>query len=317
MGDMMGFLARTLRLGGVKGSALGLADEPVQARAGPIGFADLSEMPDPSVIPPLDRPDVDEASLTPERLAWRRDGVVILRKFLPDAVLEPYIERRERLKTEFPEEYLGGWSSPTPYEHVSELRTAGLYPPLMDMLEHLVGEPMMMHLNLTGWVSTERNWHQDDYLNPDFVNSWYAAAWIALDDIHPDSGPFQYIPGSHAWPLLRREKVLACMTDEQRNRRDALGVSVWPKTSESFVVPAVEAEIERRGVPAESFIASKGDVLIWHGRLMHKGSSPNSRDLLRRSLIVHYSGVNHRQDMPNRAQDDNGNTYAVFDMPLR
>ena len=54
-----------------------------------------------------------------------------------------------------------------------------------------------MHLNLTGWVSTERNWHQDDYLNP-FINSWYGRL-VALDKISADAGPFEYVPGSHKW----------------------------------------------------------------------------------------------------------------------
>jgi ribosomal protein S13 len=36
----------------------------------------------------------------------------------------------------------------------------------------------------------------------------------------------------------------------------------------------------------------------------------------RRALIAHYSGINHRPDMPVRAQDQNGQHYAVFDKPL-
>jgi hypothetical protein len=36
----------------------------------------------------------------------------------------------------------------------------------------------------------------------------------------------------------------------------------------------------------------------------------------RRSLITHYSGVNHRPDMISRAGDENGQNYAVFDIPL-
>lgn len=295
---------------------LGLGAAPA-APAGPITFDMLSETPDPRLIPKLDRPKCDESALTPEQLSWRRDGVVALRGFIPDDVLDPYIARRERLKTESPENYLGGWRSPTPYEHVPELRRVGLYPPLMQMMEQLIGEPMLMHLNLTGWVSTERNWHQDDYLNPDHVNSWYAAVWIALDDISPDSGPFQYVPGSNRWPLLRQKKVLACMTKEEREVRDpVLGTSHWPKISERFVVPAIENELVRREAKIEEFIAKKGDVLIWHGRLMHRGSAPRRTDILRRSLIVHYSGVNHRPDMANRAKDENGMDYAVFNHPL-
>ena len=283
----------------------------------PIGFDDISEWPKPSLLPPLDRPRVKEDSLTPEQRNWRRDGVLILRGFIPDNVLDPYIERRERLLTEAPEHFRTGWYCTSPYEHIAELRALALYPPLMKMMAHLIGEPMMMHLNLTGWVSTERNWHQDDYLNPDFVNGWYTAVWIALDTIDADCGPFEYVPGSHRWKLLRQAKVLACMTEEAAKERHPVSRAlVWPKTSERFVVPAIEAEILSRGATAAQFLAEKGDVLIWHGRLIHRGSLPRLPGRLRRALISHYSGIGHRPDMTARRQDENGEWYFASNNPL-
>jgi ectoine hydroxylase-related dioxygenase (phytanoyl-CoA dioxygenase family) len=139
---------------------------------------------------------------------------------------------------------------------------------------------------------------------------------MALDDIDPASGPFEYVPGSHRWPLLRGEKVRSFLTEEEIAGREH-GISHWPKLSERFVTPAVEAEIKRRGVKIRDFIARKGDVLIWHGRLMHRGSMPAHPGLERRALIAHYSGINHRPDMPGRELDENGHAYAVFDIPLQ
>ena len=307
----MGFTERVLRR---LGRASAASPAPPDGR---ITFAQLSEMPAPADLPPLDRPGVDESALSPEQRQWRREGVAILPRFLPDSVLDPYIARRAALETEAPEHFRGGWYTCSPYEHVPELRALALYPPLMRLMEHLIGEPMLLHLNLTGWVSTERDWHQDDYLNPPFVNSWYAAVWIALDHIDPDSGPFEYVPGSHKWPLLRREKVLACMSEAEANERHPVSNSlVWPKTSEKFVVPAIEAELAARGVAPRRFLAEKGDVLIWHGRLLHRGSLPRAPHLLRRALIAHYSGVNHRQDMQARVSDENGMQYFASGNPL-
>ncbi|HVC63090.1 MAG TPA: phytanoyl-CoA dioxygenase family protein [Acetobacteraceae bacterium] len=276
-----------------------------------ITFAMLSEEPDPTLLPPLDQADINIAGLTPEQRAWRQDGVAILRQFFPDALLDPYIGRRAAFDRP------SGWWSPAPYLQVEELRVLCLYPPLRRILRALVGEEMMLHLNLTGWVSTERNWHQDDYLNPPFVNGWYAAVWIALDHIHPDSGPFEYIPGSHRWPLLRGDKVRGHMTEEERSSTiGLLAVNNWPKISERFVVPAIEAEIRDRGATPQRFLARKGDALIWHGRLLHRGTVPAQPDLERRAVIAHYSGVNHRQDMAERKVDAQGGTWAVFDMRL-
>lgn len=252
-------------------------------------------------MPLLDRADIDESTLTEGQRQWRKHGVLLLPKFLPDNLIDAYSEVREALNKP------GGWRTPTPYEHVPELRQAALYPPMMAKMKELIGEDMLLHLALTGWVSTERNWHQDDYLNPDFVNSYYVAAWMALDDIHADSGPFEYIPGSHKWPLLRGEKVRQAMTAKELENFDH-----WPKVSEEFVAPATEAEIAKRKAPVRQFIAKRGDVLLWHGRLMHRGTVANVPGMRRKSLICHYSSAERRIDMKDQQADENGNLYAKF-----
>jgi len=262
-------------------------------------FAELSEEPRPELLPPLDQPTINETALSPAQMAWRRDGVLILPRFLPDKFIDAYSQVRAALGAP------GGWPSATPYLDVPTLRDLALYPPLMEQIRELIGEQMMLWLCLTGWVSTERGWHQDDYLNPPTVNSWYAAVWMALDDIDPDSGPFEYVRGSHRWPLLRGDKVRARMSPFEAIKSD------WPSVSERFVVPAVDAEITRRNARIEQFIAHRGDVLIWHGRLVHRGSKPNVPGMPRKSLITHYSGINHRSDLPHRARDANGQIYSV------
>jgi hypothetical protein len=270
-----------------------------------VSYESLSETPPDDALPWLDKSDADESKLTPHQLEWRRIGINILPNFLPSDLMQAYCERRAKVG------HPHGWNSPTPYMQVEELRDLALYPPLMAHMRGLIGEDMLLHLALTGWVSTNRAWHQDDYLNPDHVNSWYAAVWMALDDIHPDSGPFEYIQGSHTWPLLRGHKVRSFMTEAELS-----DFASWPTVSEAFVVPAVEREIIKRGAPVKQFIARRGDVLIWHGRLMHRGSIAKVPDMMRKSLIVHFSGVNHREDMPNRDRDKNGQAYALHDIPL-
>jgi len=276
-----------------------------------ITFKDICAVPDESLLPWLDRADLDERGLSAEQRSWRRDGVLVLRDFIPRALIDAYVARRSEVAN------TSGWLSASSYQHVPEMRALALYPPLMAKLKHLLGEEMLLHLALTGWVSTERDWHQDDYLNPDFVMTCYSAVWMALDTISPDSGPFEYIPGSHRWPLMSGTKVRSLLTQEERDRREGTqGVNHWEVYAERFVTPAIEAEIAARGVRPVQFIAGKGDVLLWHARLMHRGTAPRRPNLERRSLITHYSGVNHRPDMPQRVADENGQRYALFEAPL-
>jgi Phytanoyl-CoA dioxygenase (PhyH) len=268
---------------------------------------DLCEFPDDSLIPPLDRAAVDLAFLTPDQRQWRDEGVVIKRNFIPEPLVDAYCAVRETLRDP------GGWRSPTPYMHVPEIRALCLYPPLMNLMKDLVGGDMFMHLNLTGWVTTSRNWHQDDYLNPDFVNGWYCAAWFALDEIHADSGPFEYVPGSHRWPILRQAKVKALLTRAERRIADpTTGAEYWPKLAERVTTKAFETKIARTGSKTIPFLGNKGDVLIWHSRLAHRGSLARDKSRLRKAIISHYSAIGHRPDMPKLDTNETGQSYAHF-----
>lgn len=236
---------------------------------------------------------------------WNEDGVVILPKFLPEDLMVKYEECWLRENAERPM----GWPDPIPYTRHPELLDLLTYKPLANRLEQLIGEPAGLHLNLTGWRSTERNWHQDSYLNPPHVGDYYAAVWIALDNIHPDSGPFQFVPKSHRWRQVTRELILQALSPEERDHR-------WPKFSERVLTPLFEDKIMKEGNNVVSHLPSRGDVLIWHGRLMHRGSAPVVPGMERRSLIAHYSGIKHRPDMPPAVQAPNGGYYFPLETNL-
>lgn len=183
----------------------------------------------------------------------------------------------------------GGWPDACPYMRHPALRDLCTDPRLAHELEQLVGAPMGVHLNLTGWVSTQRNWHQDGYLNPELVGDRYAAVWMALADVHPDSGPFQFIPGSHRWHRLTQAKIgqYVDLDDPQ-----------WPRLTEDFLTELVDAEIKERDAHVVDFVPAAGDVLIWHPRLYHRGTAPVVPGAYRPALIAHYSAITVRPDFP-------------------
>ncbi len=238
---------------------------------------------------------------------------------IPDALIDAYVPEFHRYYD------VGGFCSPTPYEHLPELRAISLYTPLRAVIDDLIGEEMILHLNLTGWVSTERKWHQDDYLNGPHVNGWYLATWVALDDIHPDSGPFQFIPGSHRWPVLRRELVTRLMTPQQAAEDARSPQSLWTVFTQDAIAALVEERRVAEGTPVESFVAKRGDVLIWHSCLQHRGSTPRVRDQdrwrlgrgkarPRKALISHYTARSHLEvpDTSLAIDRTTGGRYATF-----
>ena len=236
---------------------------------------------------------------------WHNNGYLVLRNFIPHRLLDAYAARYERDNGNGSRM---GYRPGTPYMEVEEIKDLCLYAPLVEILNGLIGEEMGMNLNLTNWISTERSFHQDDYLNPEHVNGHYLAAWIALDDIHPDSGVFEFVPGSHKWPVMRMAKVLELLEPHQRTDPN------WPRIAEQILDPLWEEEIERRGAEIKSVDLKKGDILIWHSWLLHRGGKPKNPDLLRKALICHYSGIKHRPDMktPELYENQSTNSKGYF-----
>lgn len=252
----------------------------------------------------------------PGPLDWNDTGVVILRDVLNPDMVADYAEEwidangpvalRELIAGAgaggcvLQAEHPGGWDDCTPYMRYPALMALCCNTVVADALADLLGEPAGVHLNLTGWVSTERNFHQDGYLNPPEVGDYYAAVWMALGDVHPDSGPFEYVPGSHRWHRLVRERFepFVDMADP-----------AWPKATEDILTPLVEARLEAEGHEVVAYLPEAGDVLIWHPRLYHRGSTAAVKGMYRPALIAHYSGINHRGDMPPAERHQLGGYY--------
>lgn len=265
--------------------------------------------------------DLSDPAPPPGPLDWNQSGVVHLPGLFPDHMIAAY-EAEWMVNNGFagvdwqPTDHDAGLGvlmaeRPGGYYETAYMRHPALmamctYQPLADALEGLLGEPAGVHLNLSGWVSTKRDWHMDCYLNPEYVGAGYAAVWIALGDVHPDSGPFEYVPGSHRWHELKQNKVLRYVNGADPE---------WPAHTEAILTPLVEAEIERRGAERVVHLPKRGDVLIWHGRLYHRGTVPNLPGAYRPALIAHYSATSKRRDFPAPAvqHPEHGGFYFPFE----
>lgn len=237
---------------------------------------------------------------------WHQNGVTILPNFMPHDLIDNYVAERRTLL--FGNKWRTGWHKPTPYLHVKSMRDLALYAPLMEKLKERIEDTAGLHLTLTGFQSTERAPHQDRYLNPEKVGQKYVAVWIACDDIHPDAGPFTYVPGSHKWRVFERRKV----QDYEMERTGRVHPDTWPTDTQDFVGTACNEETLKQNVEKVAFIPKKGDVLIWHSSLVHEGSIPKDKTLQRPALICHYSSIHHRPDMLNIKEHDNGEKYFNF-----
>lgn len=105
--------------------------------------------------------------------------------------------------------------------------------------------------------------HQDNYFLQSHPETCIAA-WIAVDDCDAENGALGVVPGTHHYEIECPEEADA---------------------TESFTTITVSIPPHLR---VEQTEMKAGDMLIFHGSLVH-GSKPNtSTDRFRRSLIFHY-----------------------------
>lgn len=136
--------------------------------------------------------------------------------------------------------------------------------PLAQLLD---GSPFLFNgLNLER--GSEQRFHFDTFYMPPRTPGKMVATWIALEDIHPDSGPLLYYPRSHLIPPFPFNRPV----HDQMHEFD----------------PYINHEIAARGLKAEGFCPRKGDVFLWHAQLYHGGGKINDRRLTRKSMVNHF-----------------------------
>ena len=166
-----------------------------------------------------------------------------------------------------------------PHLKVPEICRVMRQPELLRWIRLLMDRPPAPFQTITCHKGSQQGVHSDSIHMTTYPLGYLSAAWIAFEDIHPDSGPLVYYPGSHRLPyLFSRDLGL-----DENNFREH-GYKAYMELYE----PRIQEIIRERALEPRHFLAKKGDVLIWHANLLHGGSHRNNPQLSRKALVCHY-----------------------------
>jgi hypothetical protein len=99
--------------------------------------------------------------------------------------------------------------------------------------------------------------------------------WLALEDITESQGPLEYYPGSHKLPIYSNEHLgIDPLTTEKLDQKNY--ESLWTNL------------VSATNLQSESFLAEKGDLLIWAANLLHGGRKHLDNTKTRFSQVTHY-----------------------------
>lgn len=153
-----------------------------------------------------------------------------------------------------------------------------LHPTLNRYASLVLGEQAVATQSLYFEHGSQQALHRDSIVVPTPQFGHLVAAWIALEDIDPASGPLAYVPDSHRLPFYQFRTGLPVYDPVHLSDADVRAAMDFYETER------VQAKLS-----VKQFLARRGEVFIWHSALMHGGAPPANEQRTRKSLAVHYS----------------------------
>lgn len=235
---------------------------------------------------------------------WREEGVVLIENVVDRGLIDALINDIDHLRKNYLDFDLSVETSGV-QKHIIDLTIEELNSPglkfngihtiskaaarlsltreVATFLSHVFQGPACAMQSLTFFKGSQQPIHVDfPYVRCQSPLAFLAASWIPLEDIHPDSGPLAYYPGSH-------DPALSGFFDwgggsilmEPDSERTPIEFSQY-----------LESRMAASGLQPKTFLPRKGDVLIWHGNLSHAGTAIRDHALTRKSYVTHYTSLN-------------------------
>jgi ectoine hydroxylase-related dioxygenase (phytanoyl-CoA dioxygenase family) len=154
-----------------------------------------------------------------------------------------------------------------------------LHPEIFRLVELVLDQPAVAFQSLYFRYGSQQSLHRDPMFVVTRPASHLVAAWIALEDITDGSGPLLYAPGSHRYPWHEFDDDTITLSDKGGGPKR----QEWTEARKRMLE---HLEVQR-------FTCKAGDVLIWHGGLLHGGAKVTDPHSTRRSYVVHYSSAAH------------------------
>lgn len=147
---------------------------------------------------------------------------------------------------------------------------------ILELLGKLYGRKAFPFQTLNFPVGTQQEAHTDAVHFSSLPERFMCGVWLAMEDIGPDAGPLFYHPGSHRWPALNNSMI------GRRGQGSVLNSAQDP------FAQGWRALCDVYGANEETFLARKGQALIWTANLLHGGSHQANPHLTRWSQVTHY-----------------------------
>jgi phytanoyl-CoA hydroxylase len=285
------------------------------------------------VIARVDVPSDTPYDLREKLTFWRENGYVVLENVLPThwldklweeveytienhdkftatGVVFQFNEQKPTQLKDIPKELLQGIGARINDYHNTSVgaKRVMTHRHIVTFLQAALAPELTAFQSLIFKYSSQQPTHQDFPWVTSNIPSHLAAAWIPCEDVHADSGPLFYYPGSHKIPKFNFGRTGILKTDSSLFNPDQFSAYL-------------DKTCYEHGIEKKVLLIKKGDILIWHGGLAHGGSNINNPSMTRKSYVCHYSTLEaqpkHRHEPKENSHSETSyyNGVAIYKNP--
>jgi ectoine hydroxylase-related dioxygenase (phytanoyl-CoA dioxygenase family) len=151
---------------------------------------------------------------------------------------------------------------------------------VVNMIKFLYDKEPLAFSTINFLTSTQQPLHSDYAHFGTIPELLLVGSWIALEDINPDSGPLQVVPGSHKWDIYRYSdmnggKVPAGLDEIKKQ------YSVYEEW--------VKDQIKIKNLMQVTPDMKKGDCIIWSANMLHGSPDCKVPGSSRKSQATHWT----------------------------
>lgn len=208
---------------------------------------------------------------------WSDNGFLILENFIEKGICDEINNEIERLVKNKLLKFNDSNKLMFAYKQSRLIKIITEKPELLAILKFILGKEVILFQTINFISGSEQRAHSDSIHMTTYPLGFLIACWLALEDTSSINGPLFYYPGSHKLPYLLNEDF------NEGETKLKLGIKDYAEYEEK-----ISEQIKTKGFSKTEFHAKKGDLLIWHGNLLHGGASIVDAGSTRKSMVMHY-----------------------------
>lgn len=165
------------------------------------------------------------------------------------------------------------------YKFSENCKKLALHTSVMDRLKFFYNLNPKAFSTINFLHSTQQPFHSDYVHFGTLPHRMLVGAWVALEDINPDSGPLQVVPKSHKLELFDYEDISA---EKPKNLNSV-------KTNYGQYEAYVTKIIKENNLKAITPTMRKGDCLLWEANMLHGSPTCNNPNITRKAQVTHWT----------------------------